>query len=196
MKTVVINLTAIERINAVPLRQALDLYNKAVAGIALERERFAALKQEVSAFVADTNPSDAKRVGQITAKQMQLDMFPGFIARCEQQIGDTLIPALERHAEDFRAALVRFYNDAHEAAATQLADLFRPYFSHRVVVGDRRDTARDIALQSDLCQGIYDRREQAGGVRWSTSSRSNNPESYDRDLAEAAQKLLNLASKS
>jgi hypothetical protein len=121
MKKITINLAATERVNAVTLQRALEIYKQSVSEMAKHRQTFAALQKEVADFLETTNPTDIKRLQIIQGKQMQLDMFPNFLARCERQIGEQIVPALARHTDEFKTSLCRFYSTAHDAAATQIA---------------------------------------------------------------------------
>lgn len=196
MKKITIDLKAVQRVNAVPLQQALDLYRKTVAEIATHKARFEDLKKEVSDFLAVTDPSDETRLAVIAGKKLQLDMFPGFITRREEQIGRDLIPTLAKHVDEFKSSLRRFYSEVHEAAAVQIADLFRPYFSTVAGAnGEKTDRARTVALQTDTCFEIHQRIAAAENIRWDHQPRSNRPAYYDAELVGAAEALLSLAEK-
>ena len=80
------------------------------------------------------------------------------------------------------------------SAATQIASVFRPYFSESVTLsGQKIDPAQEVALKTDICLQISARRAKALAIMWDSQPRSNRPEHFDCELIGAAEQLLALA---
>lgn len=196
-----LNISAVNKVDAVPLRKALELQQRALAEIAKGKERLAALEKEIAEWMETTNPDDMERIQLISGKKIQADILPGMIRRMEGQLGSEITENLRRQADLFRDNLRRFYEQANEVVAGQVADVLRPYFSPTTQVnGDKHDRALDLARQSDDCAGIHARIRRVESVRLSDQPRWNHDATaaatYDRNLAEAATELLMLAEES
>lgn len=197
MKKPVISLAAVERIDALPLRKALELHQKASAEIVAARQRETALAKEVGDYLAGIDPNDEKAVSLVAGKKIQQEVLPRLIAKVESQVADEMAPALLREADQFRGDLIRFYTEARETVAQQLAAIFRPFFSPQTnLAGEQVDRALEIARQSDDCVRVYARQHEAERISLPTQPRSNDPARHDRELVEAARALLVLAERS
>lgn len=192
-----LDISGINKVDAVPLRQALALQQKAIAEIAKAKERQAALEKEVAEWMENTDPDDANRIQLISGKKIQVDIMPGLIRRHEITLDRELTPTLVREADRFRGNLRRFYEQASEAVAAQVAEVLRPYFSiQQHGNGEKRDRALDMARQADDCFAISMRIERVNSIQISDQPRPSFPEAaarYDSDLAESATALLMLA---
>ncbi|HEY4247824.1 MAG TPA: hypothetical protein VGM64_13295 [Lacunisphaera sp.] len=198
MKKPIINLAAIERIDAVPLRKALELHNKATKEIADARVREIALHKEIDDFLAKTSLDDEKGLQLVSGKKIQAEILPNLIRKLENTLENELAPSLLREAEKFQREMVRFYREAHQAVGTQLAEVFRPYFEPRTnaLNGDKRDRAKEIAMQTDDCSQIEWRLSKTQGIQLPVNHvRSNAPEAFDRTLVGVAKELLEMAEK-
>lgn len=194
MKKPVISLSAIQRIDAEPLRKALDLHRKATSEITAARQREADLQLEVSSYLDSIDPGDEKAVSLVANKKVQAEVLPRLIAKVERQVADEITPALLREADTFRDSLRRFYAEAAETVAGQIAAIFRPFFAPQPNrAGEVVDRALDIARQTDDCLRIYERLEQVNRIALPDQPRSNNPTRHDAALVEAARHLLTLA---
>jgi hypothetical protein len=197
-KPIEINLSAIARIDPAPLKQALELYRKSSSDLTGARARLEALNVEIRDYLEAADPDDAAAVQLISGKKTQAEILPGLIRKVERNLETEIVPALRREASALQGALKKFYGEALDSVADQLATLvFRPYFSDRVEPnGVRVDRARAIALQSDDCGRIAQRRDEAAWVKIDDQPRSNNPAHFDKRLCEAAESLLALARES
>lgn len=194
MKKPQINLTAIERIDAVPLRKAVEFLKKGVDEIAAARVRESNLKTEIDDYLSTINPDDEKAVGIVAAKKIQLEILPNLIARVERTLNEKALPTLMAETDKFRSELVRFYSAAFASTATQLADLFRPFFS-MPFDGDR-DPAREMAELSDDCRLIRSRIHNAESVQLPSQGVPSMAESGRvNSLIQAAETLLALAER-
>jgi exonuclease VII small subunit len=63
MKKPVVDLTAIKRVDPVPLQKALETYKKAKSEVASARSRLVALQKEISDFLEGTNADDTECQG-------------------------------------------------------------------------------------------------------------------------------------
>ena len=188
MKKPVINLTAIERIDAMPLRKAVEYLKKELDDVANSRAREAALKREIDEYLATIDPADEKAVGLITAKKTQLDILPILITKKVRQLEDRALPALLAETEKFKIALVRFYESAYQATAEQLAEQFRVYFADP-------EKASHVALQADDCRAISVRIHEAASIPLTSQApRLGHPQAV-ASLIQAAEQFLALASR-
>lgn len=196
MKKPTISLAAVERVDAVPLRKALELYRKATAEISSARTRETALRKEISGYLESIDVDDEKAVSLVGGKKIQLEILPNLIRKVERTLADQIAPSLLREADKFKSGLCHFYREAHAAVAAQLAEVFRAYFADRVAAGDKVDRAVEIARQTDDCQAIAARLAEAGQIQLPDQPRSNNPAAWDNGVVGAAEQLLVLAEKS
>jgi len=196
MKKFLVDLTAIKRVDPVPLRKALETYKKAKSEVAGGKGRLLAIQKEIDDFLAGTNADDTERLQIISAKQLQVQILPNLIRRVEKQIDSDLFRALLKEAHQFQHAIIDFYSSAANETARQIATYFRPFISQEGV-------ALDVALRfSDDCKVVGGRIGAAQAItlpnelmgRSSYSERDK--ESIDREIIEAAVQLLALASKS
>jgi hypothetical protein len=192
-----LDISAVNKVDAVPLRKALELHQKALAELAKGRARQDALNKEIADWMENTDPDDTERIQLISGKKIQADIIPGLIRRNEIQFTRDLSPALLSEADKFKSALRRFYEQANEAICVQVAEVLRPYFTIRTHAnGEKHDRAMDFARQSDDCWGIHARLGRLESIRLSDASRPGDfaeGENYDRDLAQSATALLMLA---
>ena len=193
-----LDISGVSKVDAVPLRKALELQQKAIAEIAKAKERQTALQKEVADWMENTDPDDAGRIQLISGKKIQVDLMPGLIRRHEILLDRELTPTLVREADKFRDNLRRFYEQANEAVAAQVAEVLRPYFSIQMERnGEKRDRALNMARQSDDCFALSSRIERVNSIRISDQPRpSHHPEHaarFDCDLAQSATALLMLA---
>lgn len=195
-----LDISAVNKVDAVPLRQALAIHQKTLAELAKARARKEALDKEIENWMANTDPDDAERIHLISGKKIQADILPGMIRRLENQLMSEISPALVREADNFKGEVRRFYEQAQEAIAVQVAEIIRPYFStiteHN---GDKRDRALGLARSCDDCWAVSARAERLGRIYISDQPRPGNFDAganYDRNLAEAATALLMLAEES
>jgi hypothetical protein len=193
-----LDISAVNKVDAVPLRKALEIHQKALAELEKGRARQAALNKEIEDWMANTDPDDEKRIQLISGKKIQADIIPGMIRRNELQFVRELSPALLREADKFKSELRRFYEQANEAIAVQVAEVLRPYFCVRTTAinGEKRDRALELARQSDDCWAVYERLERLNRISVREETRPENFDAgtrYDRELAEAATALLMLA---
>lgn len=192
-----LDISGISKVDAVPLRKALELQQKAISEIAKAKDRQAALEKEVGDWMENTDPDDAARIQLISGKKIQVDIMPGLIRRHEITLDRELTPTLIREADKFRSNLRRFYEQASEAVAAQVAEVLRPYFSIQVERnGEKRDRAIALASQSDDCFVLSSRIHRVDSFRISDQPRPSDPvlaACYDRNLAETAAALLALA---
>lgn len=194
-----LDISAVNKVDAVPLRKALEIQQKAIAEIAKAKERLVALEKEIADWMETTSPDDMERIQLISGKKIQADILPGMIRKMETQLGGDITDNLRRQADIFRGNLRRFYEQAGEVVAGQVADVLRPYFSATTNErnGEELDRALSLARQSDDCAAISARVRRAERVMITDQPRWNHDATasaaYDRTLAEAATALLMLA---
>lgn len=198
MKKPQFNLAAIERVDATPLRKALEVYQKALSEIEKAKTRKIDLDKEVADWLENTDPDDEKRVQMIAGRKIQAEILPNLIKRVEDQIEEKLAPALATEIDKFQGGLCRFYRQAEDGIASQIAEIIRPFFARPlIVVGDKVDRARDIALRSDDCVDVRERISRVESLRLPSNGRDAVSAKYwDEAAINIATSLLKFAEQS
>jgi hypothetical protein len=189
MKKTVINLTAIERIDAMPLRKAVEYLKKGRDEIDSARVREKLLKEEVEKFLATTDLDDEKSLQLVSGKKIQAEIIPNLIARVERNLNEKALPTLLAETDQFKSALLRFYQSAYDATAEQIAEQFRGYFSDP-------EKALRVARDTDDCWAINARIRQAGLIHIPTQGAPRVTEAAAvKNLIQSAEDLLAIAGR-
>lgn len=198
-----LDISAVKKVDAVPLRKAIELHEKALSEIEKAKARKEALDKEVAEWMDNTDPDDTERINLIAGRRIQAEVIPGLVRRMEQQIERELSPKLIEEADKFRSALSRFYGAARKAVAEQLSQVLLPYFERRQQAflrdGAEGGFGMHLALQSDDCLEITERLEAVRMVQLPSVSRPGLAEDpthlaqYDKNVIEAAKRLIELA---